>query len=284
MKLFEQDQFHHLESSPRTFPGGQEIQSVGYIRSKREWIRHSFRTINFSFILSGKGFYSDRGILRPVQAPAVITQTPGTAMNYGPEGEWEELFLIFPARCCLWFEQRGFLPSSLWPIHNPGVIIAGIRELISLIGRLNEGVIPDQIDLEVQRLIMESLLEPAGPRDTPLQLFIRNIHTAMERDCSGHFDFHALAEEAGFSSSSFRRTWEDLYTLPPGQVLIEIRMRAACRMLAESDCPVKEIASVLGYGDPLYFSRLFRRKCGEAPGEYRKRTRYPYFGSNRSFP
>jgi len=284
MKLFQGDQFHHLESSPRTFPGGQEIQSIGYIHSKREWIRKPFSTLNFSFILSGKGYYSDNGTLRVVQAPMVITQSPGIPMNYGPEGEWEELFLIFPASCYPWFVQRGFLGTSLWRMNNEGEIIAQIRELYHLIDRREGSALPDQIDLAVQKLILESRLEPATPRETPLQVFIQSVHASIEKDCAGDYDFNAMAESAGFSPSSFRRSWEIFYTLPPGQLLIEYRMRTACRALAETDRPVKEIALELGYDDPLYFSKLFRKKRNESPGEYRKRTRDPYFGSNRSFP
>jgi hypothetical protein len=86
MALFIQDHFYHMESSPRTYPAGQEVQSIGYFRAKKDWVNNSFITMNFSFILSGQGFYSVEGVLHPVQAPMVITQSPGVPMHYGPEG------------------------------------------------------------------------------------------------------------------------------------------------------------------------------------------------------
>jgi len=272
-----------MESSPRTYPGGLEIQSIGYIHSKRDWIRRTFNTINFSFILSGTGFYTDGFTLKAVQAPVVLTQIPETPMNYGPEGEWEELFLIFPASCHSWFVKRGFLDSFYWKMHNEGEIIFQIKELFHLLGRERCNSLPDQIDMAVQKLILESHLEPTIPRETPLQIFVQKVHAEMERNCSLGYDFNALAAESGFSPSSFRRTWELLYHSPPGQLLIEYRMRTACKLLAETDRPIKEIARKLGYQDPLYFSKLFKRRRNESPGEYRKRTRTPYFGSNRSF-
>ncbi|MFP5441635.1 MAG: AraC family transcriptional regulator, partial [Gammaproteobacteria bacterium] len=37
--------------------------------------------------------------------------------------------------------------------------------------------------------------------------------------------------------------------------------------------PVHRIARQLGYDDPYYFSRLFRKVIGVAPAEYRKLAR-----------
>jgi AraC-like DNA-binding protein len=138
---------------------------------------------------------------------------------------------------------------------------------------------PDQIDMVLQKLILDSQMESSLPRETPLQMYIQKLHREMEQNCSNSFDFHALAKERGFSPSSFRRSWEEMFKEPPGQLLIEYRMREACRMLAETDMPVKEIAGELGFSDPLYFSKLFKKKRKESPGQYRQRTREPYFSS-----
>jgi AraC-like DNA-binding protein len=50
-------------------------------------------------------------------------------------------------------------------------------------------------------------------------------------------------------------------------------MRRARRLLAETDLPVREIATRLGYEDPLYFSRVFRKVVGLPATAYRERHR-----------
>ena len=57
-------------------------------------------------------------------------------------------------------------------------------------------------------------------------------------------------------------------------VLCDIRLKNACKMLRFTDKPVKEIATLCGFADELYFSRVFRKKFGIAPSAYRKSEEY----------
>ena len=50
-------------------------------------------------------------------------------------------------------------------------------------------------------------------------------------------------------------------------------MLEAARLLRFTDLTVGEIAYRVGFGDQLYFSRAFKRHSGEAPMNYRARSR-----------
>lgn len=52
--------------------------------------------------------------------------------------------------------------------------------------------------------------------------------------------------------------------------LTQVRLEEAEKLLAETNLPVKEIASAVGYPDEKYFSRLFKKTTGIKPTEYRK--------------
>jgi len=286
MTTFKEDWFFHIESDLRRYPEGREVQSAGYFAHKKEWIKHSFQTLNFSFILSGRGYYELDGKLLAVKAPMVLTQSPGVPMNYGPEGEWEELFIIYPCKQLSYFSIREILDKQLWKIQQHSEIIRQIRDILYQLQnqeRLKSSSdFFDRIDLSIEQLILYSRQESVLPRETELQLFVQDLYMDMEQDPFSEYDFHALAEERGFSPSSFRRCWEELYERPPGQELIEIKIRRACRLLAETELPVRTIAGNLGYDDPLYFSRIFKKKRSESPAAYRKRTRAPYLSSSGS--
>lgn len=45
----------------------------------------------------------------------------------------------------------------------------------------------------------------------------------------------------------------------------------ACRLLAYTQMTIAEVGYALGFDDPAYFSRAFRRQMGETPSSYRKR-------------
>ena len=55
------------------------------------------------------------------------------------------------------------------------------------------------------------------------------------------------------------------------EYIAEKRLENACQLLRGTNKPVKEIAEASGWPDPNYFSRMFRKKIGMAPGEYRQK-------------
>lgn len=71
----------------------------------------------------------------------------------------------------------------------------------------------------------------------------------------------------------FARRFRAATGMSPIQYFIHLRMEYACRLLDMSDAPVHLVARQLGYDDPYYFSRLFRKVIGVAPSDYRKLAR-----------
>jgi AraC-like DNA-binding protein len=55
----------------------------------------------------------------------------------------------------------------------------------------------------------------------------------------------------------------------PIDYFIRLRMERARELLATTSCSVKEIAGLLGYDDPLYFSRVFKSVNQSTPTQYR---------------
>jgi two-component system response regulator YesN len=46
-------------------------------------------------------------------------------------------------------------------------------------------------------------------------------------------------------------------------------MEQAKRLLANPSMPVADVAAAVGFNDPSYFTRVFRRQEGVSPSEYR---------------
>ncbi|WP_165793398.1 helix-turn-helix domain-containing protein [Yoonia maritima] len=59
--------------------------------------------------------------------------------------------------------------------------------------------------------------------------------------------------------------------------------REAMELLANTGATVAQIAFRLGFGDPAYFTRFFKRQVGENPGAFRKENRIQDDGSTGSF-
>ena len=54
-------------------------------------------------------------------------------------------------------------------------------------------------------------------------------------------------------------------------LLNDKRLSVAKKLLRETDITIADITYMIGYNDPSYFYKMFKKKCGETPLHYRKR-------------
>jgi len=59
----------------------------------------------------------------------------------------------------------------------------------------------------------------------------------------------------------------------PGQLIREARVIEARRLLGGTDLTVAQVSRELGFADPAYFCRFFRRETGTSPGDFRRASR-----------
>lgn len=78
------------------------------------------------------------------------------------------------------------------------------------------------------------------------------------------------AESRNMSVCWFQRNFKQIVNHTPMQYLLTIRVNNAASLLETTDYSMAEISAIVGYDDPLYFSRLFRKLKGMPPSEYRK--------------
>lgn len=80
-----------------------------------------------------------------------------------------------------------------------------------------------------------------------------------------------LASLYGYSRSYFYRLFVKETGFTPITYFNTIKMRRAAEMLTGTGMKVKQVAYQLGYDDPYYFSRLFKKIMGCSPAEIKKR-------------
>ena len=72
------------------------------------------------------------------------------------------------------------------------------------------------------------------------------------------------------SVSYFLKKFKEVTTTSPMQYILNIRINNAVSLLESTDYNVTEIATIIGYDNPLYFSRIFKKQKGVSPSDYRK--------------
>ncbi|AHF90960.1 DNA-binding domain-containing protein, AraC-type [Opitutaceae bacterium TAV1] len=79
-----------------------------------------------------------------------------------------------------------------------------------------------------------------------------------------------IAAGAGLGGDHLRHLFRRLRGRTLVSYLNEVRVARARTLLAHSPLTLKEIAALCGWRDEYYFSAVFRRSCGMAPGRYRE--------------
>ena len=81
------------------------------------------------------------------------------------------------------------------------------------------------------------------------------------------------AASRNMSISWFNKSFKAATGTSPMKYIQTIRIRNAQTLLETTDYSISDVASFVGYENPLYFSRLFRKTKGMSPSAYRKLCR-----------
>ena len=113
------------------------------------------------------------------------------------------------------------------------------------------------------------------PRDAPGSALLRRFERQVDAHLLEHRSVAAHARALAVTPTHLSRVLRSA-TGQPASRLIEARlMREARRQLAYTSLPVTTIAYTLGFTDPAYFSRVFRRVEGQSPSAFRQRLLGP---------
>lgn len=95
----------------------------------------------------------------------------------------------------------------------------------------------------------------------------------VERHYRQGWKIPQFASELSVSVAQLRAACDAAAGMPPLKILQERILSEAKRSLIFSDMSVEQVAYWLGYMDPAYFVRVFKKELGQTPASYRKAMR-----------
>jgi two-component system, response regulator YesN len=100
--------------------------------------------------------------------------------------------------------------------------------------------------------------------------FVRAVKLFLQENYRQPYSLEKLAVAFGCKAAYLLRLYRRVTGSTPTQELIRLRIAKAKRLLAgHPDLEIKQVAAAVGYDDPLYFSRLFKRETGSSPTLFR---------------
>jgi AraC-like DNA-binding protein len=100
---------------------------------------------------------------------------------------------------------------------------------------------------------------------------IVNTVSYIQENLSQKITVSMLASMACLSERQYTRIFKEIYGVSPIEYVINCRLTLACRMMKNTQKSLLEISMNCGFGDKVYFCRLFKNRYGITTGQYRKR-------------
>lgn len=109
---------------------------------------------------------------------------------------------------------------------------------------------------------------PLGPGRRAPEL-LRRFETLLDRHYRAHWPVARYAAELAITPAHLSRITRKAFGRPASALIEDRLIREARRNLVFTNLPVSTIAYALGFEDPAYFSRVFKRATGHAPRAFR---------------
>ncbi|RAJ76632.1 AraC-like DNA-binding protein [Chitinophaga dinghuensis] len=173
-------------------------------------------------------------------------------------------------------------PFLVNPLNAQTIVLesAAKERVITVFGILNQILYADkyETDTEIILAYLHSLLSElnsayfknnASPHilNSNLSKFIA-FKLAVETHLTEQPSINAIAEKLALSTNSLYRIVKEYTGTSPKDYFIHRLMAEAQRRLRYSNTSVKELAYELGFNDPDYFSRLFKKSTGKSASEF----------------
>jgi len=101
---------------------------------------------------------------------------------------------------------------------------------------------------------------------------LRTTIEFMHQNIFNPLTLKELAQYARLSISHYTTTFHKLTGMTPIRFFIDLKMRKAAELLHEPNRKIKDVSTMLGFEDPYYFSRCFKKTMGCSPAIYRSQN------------
>lgn len=138
---------------------------------------------------------------------------------------------------------------------------------------------PSSIDAGLVRLKMLELLYDLATIDKELLLqllqlkhqMVADIPKVIEENYTNPLSLEEFAYLSGRSLSSFKRDFQVIYKVSPGQYIREKKLNRANELLLMTELSIKDICYETGFDSVSNFSRLYKKSYGVTPSDYRSK-------------
>ncbi len=227
------------------------------------------------YCVKGKGYYTLDGVTYTIKQGDIFYIPPNHVISYYPNktDPWEYFWFEYNGQNAKKLSARALFDTKK-PVYSPISPMNVEETLSSMISSLNDNT----DDLIAVSHIYQFFSLVISER-TPKKNSTRNVKDEQLKKIFDYINANYvnadmcltdIAQHINMNASYLSRFFKENAGIPLSKYIIELRMQKAANLLKRKDLSVKSIAISVGYTDPLYFTREFRRHYKNTPTSYRK--------------
>jgi len=221
-------------------------------------------TYTLGFVVKGAGMLEAGGQSQPFSQGCVFFVPPNVTYRIDGAGELCYFYLHFHGRRAEELAQRVgvFGEPAVFDKteHYARILDFGFDCL--------HKATADNLDIFSEAVLLYILGHLESGRRESGGLVTEIVSKTNERFSDPHFSLSVLAAELGYDGKYLSALFKKKKGIPFTCYLRDLRIRHAVFLMERGVVSVKNIAILSGFGDALYFSKLFKQTMGVSPKSY----------------
>ena len=226
-------------------------------------------------IVSGKGSYTVQGQTFALSKGDTFMIFPDTVVQYEADQKdpWQYSWVGFQGAVA-----KTLVSQTGLTLQNPAMSLGNsehIQELLYQIYASRGETLPHQVAMTGYLYLLLAQLIGASPQPINEDISLVYVKKATEyiaRHYTRPITVQEIAEYLNISRSHLYRIFMEQMGVSPKCYLDQYKVHMACVLMSQTSLPLKQIAAAVGYEDPLYFSKVFKREKRCSPAQYRRQT------------
>lgn len=227
-----------------------------------------------NYITYGEGIFENKYGKFNVKPGSLMIIFPGEWHRYKPNYSkgWKENYIGFQGKFA-----SAFMTKPYFKKQQPVIQVGEKEEILDTLIKIFNLTEKEQPGFQqiASGLIIKLLgylvafgkqKEFKGKKIVPI---VEEARYIMRKEIQKNFDLEDFARQHNIGYSYFRRMFKNFTGISPRQYYLQLKIMRAKELLLSTEKTVKEISYELGFDSIHYFSRLFKKKTGKTPTDFR---------------
>lgn len=176
-----------------------------------------------------------------------------------------------------WIGKYGIQPNRIYHLDPDNHVTDCMSMLFA------EYIRSGQQDADMLSLLLQQMLiyVSRGKKANDKNQYLMNrrneaivkLRFEIYKDVAREWTIEKIADELGISTTWLNVLYRNRYGTSPKQDIQNARIEQAKQMLIYENLPLHDIAQLSGFQNEYYFSRVFSKRMGLSPSEYRRQKR-----------